>query len=124
MVFSDIMNDKFRIGYNGAMRFLKPEAGTTNSWWGSAINLNFDPTTIFGLTARGEYFSDEKSVAGFGTNIFDFTVSGNFRLDNLTIIPEFRIDAAKHPLFYTNTDGNTPSAKNTSSFILAAVYHF
>ena len=124
LVFSDILADKFNIGYNGAMRFVKPNAGSINSWWGSAIYLNFDPTTVFGLTIRTEYFNDEKSVAGFGTNIFDFTLSGNVHLDNLTIIPEFRMDAAKDPLFYTNTDGNMPTAKNTGSFILAAVYHF
>jgi hypothetical protein len=45
-------------------------------------------------------------------------------IDNLTIIPEFRIDSANDPLFYKNSDGISPTAKRTESFILAAVYHF
>ncbi|MGZ3905071.1 MAG: outer membrane beta-barrel protein, partial [Bacteroidia bacterium] len=85
---------------------------------------NFDPTNAFRLTARAEYFNDEDFVAGFGTGIFDFTVSSNIHIDNLTIIPEIRIDTAKDPLFYKNSDGKTPSDKSTQSFILAAVYHF
>jgi hypothetical protein len=77
------------------------------------------------LTLRGEYFGDDKGVAGFGTNIYDVTLSGNIRLSNLTIIPEFRLDAAKDPLFFKNSDSfGIPSDKSTGTFILAATYHF
>jgi putative OmpL-like beta-barrel porin-2 len=83
---------------------------------------------VFGLTARGEYFDDEHAVAnigGFGENkIFDLTLSGNVRIDNLTIIPEFRLDAAAEPIFFKNSDNGFPTAKSTSSVILAATYHF
>jgi hypothetical protein len=123
-VVTGTVSDKFSVGYNGTVKFAKPSGGNSNSWWGSAIYLNYDPTSIFGLTARGEYFSDEKAVAGFGTNIFDFTLSGNIRIDNLTIIPEFRVDAAKDPIFFKNSDGFLPTAKSTGTFILAATYHF
>ena len=94
-------------------------------WWGSALYLNFDPTSIVGITARGEYFSDKDAVAGFGTDIFDATLSLNIHIDNLTIIPEFRLDSAKDPIFYKNEDSpGAPSAKSTGTFILAATYHF
>jgi hypothetical protein len=63
-------------------------------------------------------------VAGFNTNLFDLTLSGNIRLDNLTIIPEIRLDGSKDPLFYKNSDTGTPTAKGTGTFILAATYHF
>lgn len=122
-IFSAVVTSKFSVGYNGAVRMVKPDGGDRNSWSGSALYLNFDPTSVFGLTARGEYFSDKKSVAGFGTNIFDFTLSGNIHIDNLTIIPEFRIDAANDPLFYKNADGSLPTAKSTGTFILGATYH-
>jgi hypothetical protein len=80
---------------------------------------------MFGLTLRGEYFGDDKGVAGFHTNIYDLTLSGNIRINNLTIIPEFRLDAAKDPIFFTNTDmAGDPTAKSAGSFILAATYHF
>lgn len=124
VVITETVSTKFNIGYNGTIKSLKPSGGSSNSWWGSALYFNYDPTSIFGLTARGEYFNDKKGVAGFGTDITDFTLSGNIRLDNLTIIPEFRIDAAKNPLFYKNSDTFLPTAKSTGSFILAATYHF
>jgi len=124
LVLTGTVSGKFNIGYNGTVKSVKPEGKSGDSWWGSAIYLNYDPTAIFGLTARGEYFDDQKAVAGIGTNIFDFTLSGNIRISNLTIIPEFRLDAAKDPIFFTNSDGATPSAKSTGTFLVAATYHF
>lgn len=124
VVITETVCSKFNIGYNGTVKSLKPSGGSSNSFWGSALYLNYDPTSIFGLTARGEYFGDSKGVAGFYNNISDYTLSGNIRLDNLTIIPEFRIDAAKNPMFYKNSDTALPTAKSTASFILAVTYHF
>lgn len=123
LVLTGVVSPKFNIGYNGTVKMLKPEGGSSASWWGSALYLNYDPTSIFGLTARGEYFSDKKGVAGFFNNIFDVTLSGNIKIDNLTIIPEFRVDTGKYPMFFKNTD-SAPTSKGTGEFILAATYHF
>jgi hypothetical protein len=123
-VITGTVSSKFSIGYNGTVKSVKPGSGNSDSWWGSALYLNFDPTSMFGLTARGEYFGDKKGVAGLGTSIFDATLSGDIHIDNLTIIPEFRVDAAKDAIFYKNSDTNTPTAKSTGTFILAATYHF
>jgi Putative beta-barrel porin-2, OmpL-like. bbp2 len=124
LVATGIVSSKFNIGYNGTIKMVKPSGGNNESWWGSALYLNYDPTSLFGLTARGEYFADNKSVAGLGTDIFDFTLSGNIHIDNLTIIPEFRMDNAKDAIFYKNSDTVIPTAKSTGTFILAATYHF
>lgn len=123
-VFTGTVSSKFSIGYNGTVKSVKPKTGSSASWWGSALYLNYDPVSMFGLTARGEYFGDKKGVAGLGTDIFDFTLSGNIKLDNLTIIPEFRVDTGKDPLFYKNADKVSPTAKGTGTFILAVTYHF
>jgi len=123
-IITGTVSSKFSIGYNGTVKMVKPDGGSSESWWASALYLNYDPVSMFGLTARGEYFGDKDGVAGFGTNIFDVTLSGNIRVDNLTIIPEFRLDAAKDPLFFENSDTNLPTAKSTGTFILAATYHF
>jgi len=70
-------------------------------------------------------YSDKKSVAGFGTSLFDATLSLNIKpVPGIMIIPEFRLDSAKDPLFYKNADGVFPSSKSTGSFILAAVVSF
>lgn len=124
LVVTGTLSSKFGVGYNGTVKMLKPSGFSSQSWWGSALYLNYDPCSSFGLTARGEYFGDKKGVAGFYNNIFDFTLSGNIKIDNLTIIPEFRVDSGKYPLFYKNSDKLSPTSKGTGSFILAATYHF
>ena len=95
--------------------------GDADSWWGSALYFNYDPESTFGITLRGEYFSDKKNVLGFNTSIFDLTLSPNFKVGNLTIIPELRLDAAKDEIFLKNS--NT-GAKSTVTGLLAATYHF
>jgi len=124
LVFTGTISSQFNIGYNGSIKSVKPVGGSSDSWWGSALYFNYDPCSVFGLTARGEYFGDKKGVAGFGTNIFDFTLTGDIHIDNLTIMPEFRIDGAKDPIFYKNSDKLTPTAKSTGTFILGAAFHF
>lgn len=121
---SATINENVSLGYDGTVKSVKPPGGIAESWWGSALYLNIDPTSKFGLTLRGEYFSDKKSVAGFGTSIFDATLSFNIKpVEGLVIIPEFRLDNSKDPLFYKNKD-NSPSSKSAGSFILAAVVSF
>jgi len=124
VIFTGTVSSKFSIGYNGTVKSVKPGGSSSDSWWGSALYFNYDPTSIFGLTARGEYFGDKKAVAGFGTNIFDFTLTGNIHIDNLTIMPEFRTDGANDPIFYKNSDKLFPTAKSTGTFILGTAFHF
>lgn len=124
VIITGTVSSKFSIGYNGTVKSVKPDGGSSDSWWGSALYLNYDPNSVFGLTARGEYFSDKDGVAGFGTDIFDLTLSCNIHIASLTIIPEFRLDSANDPIFYKNSDKISPTAKSTGSFILGAAFHF
>jgi len=128
VVLTYAVSDKFSLGYNGTLQSRSSRSGgkwnDANSWWGSALYLNADPVSWFGLTLRGEYIGDKKTVLGiFGDegNSFETTLSANFKIDNLTIIPEFRLDNAKNEVFFKH-DGST--VKSTGSFILAATYHF
>lgn len=123
-VITGAVCSKFSIGYNGTVKSVRSTGGNSDCWWGSALYLNYDPTAVFGLTARGEYFGDKKGVAGFGTDLFDLTLSANIHIDNLTIIPELRLDGAKDAIFYKNSDTVIPSAKSTGTFLLGATYHF
>jgi len=120
------LSDKFGLGYDGTVKSVKPSGGSSDSWWGSALYLNIDPSEMFGLTIRGELFSDKKGVAGFGTSIFDATLSLNIKpTAGLMIIPEFRIDSSKDPLFYKNEDSPmNPTAKGAGTFNLAAIFSF
>jgi hypothetical protein len=121
-VVTATISSKFNVGYNGSVKSVKADGKSeSDSWWGSALYLNYDPISMFGLTLRGEYFNDEKGVAGFYNKIFDVTLSGNIRIDNLTIIPEFRLDSGEEPMFYKNSG---ELVKSTGTFLLAATYHF
>lgn len=122
VVLTGTVTDKFSVGYNGTIQLYDPKGGSSNSWWGSAVYLNLDPTTIFGITLRGEYFDDQKAIVfPTGTGIFDVTLSPNIRINNLTIIPELRLDAAQKEIF-EKSDGST--IKSTVTALLAATYHF
>ncbi len=122
LVVTGALSDKFSMAYDGSLQSIK--VGTSNSPWKShALYLNFDPTKVFGLTLRGDYFDDRKlaPLLGNANKVFATTLSGNFRIDNLTVIPEFRLDNETGAGF---TKSNGSSAKSTASFILAVTYKF
>jgi hypothetical protein len=110
LVVTGTLSDKLSVGYNGTVQAVKPNGKSSgDSWWGSAVYLNVDPSKVFGITLRGEYFDDKKAVSAFsgltgvGTSVFAATLSGNIRIENLTIIPEFRLDNSTQELFTKNS---------------------
>lgn len=121
LVLNAILSSKFSIDYDGTIKTGKDANDANQSWSSNALYLNYDPTNKFGLTLRGEYFDDGKNLTGIGSSIFQTTLSANIHLDNLTIIPELRLDSAKDNLF---TKGDGTGTKSNASFILAAVYKF
>jgi hypothetical protein len=128
LVVTGVLSDKFSVGYNGTVQNVKGKGKSSgDSWWGSAVYLNVDPSKVFGVTLRGEYFDDKKGasvfsgVTGIPTSVFAATLSGNIRIENLTIIPEFRLDNAKDAIFVKNSG---EAVKSTGTFILAATWHF
>jgi hypothetical protein len=130
LVVNSTISDKFSIGFNGTVQSVKPKVKSSgDTWWGSAVYLNFDPTKKFGVTLRGEYFDDKKGVsnlatpayAGIATSVFAATLTGNIHIDNLTIMPEFRLDNSKEAIFSKNSG---EAVKSTGTFLLAATWHF
>ncbi|MFT3947610.1 MAG: porin [Agriterribacter sp.] len=117
------VSDKFSLGYDGTVKSYKPDGGNAASWWGSALYVNVDPSDKFGLTLRGEYFDDKKGVTGVvNTSVLQTTLSLNIKPhENIMIIPEFRLDSAKDPIFIKN-DG--AGSKSTGTFLLAAIVYF
>lgn len=130
MVVTGKLGNKVSIGYNGTVASVRQWDGVKNvsgrSWWGSAVYLSVDPRDWFGLTIRGEYFNDEKQLKVFssalqGGNIFATTLSANFKVGTLVVIPEIRIDRASRKIF---SDSNGAPAASAGSFLVAAVYAF
>jgi hypothetical protein len=123
-------SDKFNILYIGSIAFNKYQQagkyGDSQNWWCSGLYFNYDPTSKFGLTLRTEYFNDEKRQNVFaafsgGGNVFETTLSANFKIDNLVIIPEVRWENANKEI-YTKSSG--AGTKTNGSFLIAAVYKF
>jgi hypothetical protein len=130
LVVTGTVSSMFSLGYNGTVQMRKVSGGSSESWWGSAVYVNVDPSSKFGLTLRGEYLDDKKGLLtdaggnpflGMG-NVFGVTLSGNIKVDKLTIIPEVRLDNGSKEIF-SKHDGVT-GTKSTASVILAATYSF
>ena len=129
-ILTQKFSEKFNILYIGSIAYNKYQKsgkyGTSQNWWCSGLYFNYDPSSLFGLTLRTEYFNDEKQQNVFaafpgGGSVFETTLSANFRIDNLMIIPEIRFENASKDI-YTKSSGL--GTKTNGNFLIAAVYHF
>ena len=126
-VVTGAVSDMFSIGFNATLQSNKFRGlngkydGDALTWWGSALYLNVDPSSNFGLTLRGEYVDNEDQYLGIPSKVFETTLSANFKVGGLTIIPELRLDNGKEEAF-VKRDGTT--TKSTVSGLVAAVYKF
>ncbi|MFZ4770300.1 MAG: porin [Ferruginibacter sp.] len=121
LVVLGTLTSKFNIGYNGTVQSRKPVTGTSGSWVGNVLYLNYDPSASIGLTLRSEYISDNKTVYYSTKNIFANTLSLNAKIGPLTIVPELRFESAQSEIFVKN---NGAGSKSTASGILAVMYKF
>ena len=103
--------------------------GKSSAFLGTALYVNYAFAPSFTLAARGEIFSDKD---GLKYKLFDdtpisdnsitaFTLSGNFKIDAFTIIPEVRIESAGKKIWQ---DDKGVGQTSETSFILAAIYKF
>ena len=104
--------------------------GDAYGFMGSAMYFQVDLSDALAVGTRVEYFKEfEGGVGAIGVydeegdaEIIDVTLTGQYKLGGLTLIPEFRIDQASNDGVFL--DRGLVSSKNLSSFILAAVYSF
>ncbi len=61
LVITGTISPKFGIGFNATDQTRKYTSANVN-WWGAALYLNWDPSSLFGLTLRSEYFDDKDNV--------------------------------------------------------------
>jgi len=120
-VLTATITSKLSLGYNGTVQSRKPVTGSSGSWIGNALYLNFDPTAKVGLTLRSEVISDSKMIYYGTKSIFANTLSVDCKVGPLTIIPELRFESAQSTI-YSKSNGS--ATKSTASGILAAVYKF
>jgi Putative beta-barrel porin-2, OmpL-like. bbp2 len=113
---------KLGLGLNLINKSTTLEKATT-SWFGTAFYANVALSDKFVLAGRGEFMSDKDGYL-FGesdNSVTAFTLTGNIKLDALTIMPEIRIDNGSKAVFLNDAG---VKKKGETSFILAATYKF
>jgi len=109
------LSEKFKLGLNAADFSNEGDVGYT----GAALYPSYAITDAFALGLRAEYF---KYKEGSGdTSVTAFTLSGNYKVSGLTIIPEFRMDSNSDEVF---KDSDMAPTKSASQVLLAVVYGF
>lgn len=111
------LSDSFFLGINAA--YFK--AKDAPDFYGFALYPQLATSETFKIGLRTEYFKEDGAFGAIGTgvadsSVFAATLTGNYSLGSLTIIPELRLDSASEAAFMGD--------KALSSFALAAVYSF
>lgn len=112
------LTEKFKLGLNGADFSNEGDVGYT----GAAIYPSYAFNDAFALGMRAEYFKYKEASVYGKTDVTAFTLSGNYKVSGLTIIPEFRIDTNSDDVMFVNSDLNPTSS--ATQVLLAVVYGF
>ncbi len=129
LVGATALSSKWGLGFNGTVQFRGTLADTTQTWWGAALYLNFDPSAKIGWTLRGEYLGNKDYTLSLGKDMTDVTLSLNYRVGSqFTIIPELRYDGSGTAPngasgIFLKSDGITPTSSSFTG-LLAVVYKF
>ncbi len=107
------VTDDFYLGLNATI--------AQDAFAGVAGYFQYALSADFKLGTRVEYFQDNGvGAVGIDENVFDVTLTGQYTVGNLTIIPEVRMDKVSTPMFADDTK----MKEELSSFVLAVVYGF
>lgn len=112
-------------GFNASKGFFVGINTTYNNtdgsgFYGMALYPKFTISETFSVGLRSEYFVTRLDY-NEDKKIFANTLSANIKINDLTIIPELRLDSGSGDYF---VDKNLNPQKNLSSFVLATVYKF
>jgi len=107
------ISDKVYVGLNATT--------ASDSFTGAAAYLQVATSESLKFGLRAEQFIDKGlGLFTIDESVFDVTLSANYTVGNLTIIPEVRMDAFSEDLLISETE----MTSSLSSFVLAAVYGF
>jgi hypothetical protein len=121
------LNDTFSLGFNGtyAMTINDFDSSLDGEWFSLVGYANLAVKESLSLAYRLEYLDAKEATAGLGllagTSVVGNTLSLNYKVGNLTIIPEFRVDTASEDIF-SNSDAAPKGA--TAYALLATTYSF
>jgi hypothetical protein len=109
------LSDSFFLGINATYN------DTDGSgFYGAALYPQYTVSETLGFGLRGEYFGFHQEDVDDNT-VFAATLSANYTIDDLTIIPEIRLDSWSEEFYF---DNDLDPSKSLASFLIAAVYKF
>ncbi|MEM5563887.1 outer membrane beta-barrel protein [Psychroserpens sp. AS72] len=109
------LNDTFFLGINATYNDTEG-----SGFYGAALYPQYTVSETFGLGLRAEYFGFHEEDFDDET-VFAATLSANYKVDDLTIIPEIRLDSWSEEFYF---DNDLEPSKSLASFLIAAVYKF
>ena len=121
------LNDAFSLGFNGTYAMTNNDFDSTldGEWFSLVGYANLAFKESLSLAYRLEYLDAKEATAALGllagTSVIGNTLSLNYKLGNLTIIPEFRVDTASEDIF-SNSDAAPKGL--TAYALLATTYSF
>ena len=119
------VTDKFSLGFNGTLARVTDDLNSNldGEWFSFVGYASFAIKETVTLAYRLEYFDDKKALStnAIGGNVVGNTWSLNYKVGNLTIIPELRYDSSSANSFL---DNNGFGSKSNGFALLATTYSF
>lgn len=116
------VSETFMLGLNASSYATSVDGDAAGGFFGTALYATAGLSDDFDLSFRGEYFAST-AAEGDDTDqpsVLALTLSGNFKVGDLRIIPEFRFDTGSNGF----TFGDDAADESAAAFFLAGVYSF
>ncbi|MEL7163600.1 MAG: porin, partial [Bacteroidota bacterium] len=91
-------SETFMLGLNASSYSTSVDGNNTGGFFGTAVYATVATSDAFDLSLRGEYYTNT-AADGDDTdqaNVLGLTLSGNFKVENLRIVPEIRLDSGSN----------------------------
>lgn len=115
------VSESFMIGLNSSNYATSVDGTTAGGFFGTALYLTAGLSETADLSFRGEYFAST-AAEGDDTDqpsVLALTLSGNFKVGDMRIIPEVRLDSGSNDFHGFGVDDDSAIA-----FFLAGIYSF
>lgn len=124
-VASKKLNDKFSLGFNATYASVADDfdSDLDGEWFSLVGYASYAVKSDLSLAYRLEYFDDKDGLSTSAINgkVLGNTLSLNYKVGNLTIIPEVRYDKSSNDVFL---DSDSVGTKSNTYVLLATTYTF
>ena len=116
------VSESFMLGLNSSSYSTSKDGNDDGGFFGTALYATAGLNENTDLSFRGEYFAGTaaEGVTEDQPSVIALTLSGNFKVGDLRIIPEVRFDTGSNGF----TFGEDASDESAAAFLLAGVYSF